>query len=183
MVRGWEGNQKWFWLGRVSWEASVVLVAQSWAGVWDHHCSVRRSLNPQSLGMVLLCGIWGCFACVKLFFGCGRHKEAAVIHEGWWADSQQTVKLSPALGAAALEMGNCCKFSRWARYQIQFPCERRFLLILDLNVLCWEDHSPELSPSSGNMSSQPTTAVDWEGPHATCPNIPVSQSRPQHQQG
>lgn len=77
--------------------------------------------------------------------------------------------------------GSCYKISPWACYQIPFPCEWPFVLELDRDVLCWEDHSPDLSSSRGSTSSQ--TAVDWEGPFATWPNIPMMQSRPQHQQG
>lgn len=128
------GKHQWHWLHKAKLGSETITP------------SVEMNPSPaQSLGMVLCCEVWGDFTYVKSFFVHRMHEEAVVAYEGWREDLQQVVRLSPALGAAALEIGNCCKLSPWALYQTLFHCEWSFLLELDLNMQCWDNHSPELS--------------------------------------
>lgn len=86
---------------------------QSWAGVWDHHLSVGRSLTPHPGQGPSLWGL-GLLYSSEIGFGCREQEEAGIVYKGWWPHWSQVAEFSPALEAAVLETGSCCKVPPWA---------------------------------------------------------------------
>lgn len=154
------GKHQWCWWHEAELEVS------------GHH---KRGVSPHLPSL----WPWSLFVRSGVASVVRNHFSAAESMRKWWllmkAD-EQAVKLFPAFGAAALETWNCCKFSRWPHFQIPFSCKLPKCSLQGKPFSC-----AVLIQRQYFLSANDSCGL--KRPHASHPNIPVSQSCPQHQQG